>query len=283
MNVILITSIVLGAIALVAGIILFAASKKFAVHEDPLIDEVEELLPGANCGGCGFAGCRAFAETFVKTKDTSLNCPPGGSAVSAAIAQKIGLEAKETVRLVARVNCQGGLNSKREGKYEGIRTCSAAVISNNVTLVCSYGCMGYGDCLRVCSYDAIRIINNLAVVDENKCVGCGVCVKACPRNLIELTRFDKRVYVACNSPDKGPQVKKYCSVGCIGCKLCDRACEHEAIDYKPFIASVKPDNCTECMACVEKCPANTILFRDDNAFAAKLNEAVIEDRETVKT
>ncbi|MCD4655080.1 RnfABCDGE type electron transport complex subunit B [bacterium] len=270
MNVILITSIILGAISLVAGIILFVASKKFAIHENPLIDEVEELLPGANCGGCGFAGCRAFAEAFVNTKDTNLSCPPGGSEVTEAIAKKVGIEVKDTAKIVARVKCQGGTNSKREGEYEGIQTCSAAIISNNVSLVCPYGCMGYGDCQKVCAFDAIKIINNIAVVDEIKCVGCGVCVKACPRKLIELTPFDKRVYVACNSPDKGPQVKKYCSVGCIGCKLCDRACEFEAINYKPFLASVNPDNCTECMACVEKCPTKTILFRDDKAYADKL-------------
>ena len=272
MDIILSTSISLGAIALVAGIVLFVASKKFAVIENPLIDEVEELLPGANCGGCGYAGCRAFAEAFVNTKDTDLTCPPGGSEVMEAIAAKVGIEMGAAVRMVARVNCQGGNHSKREGDYEGIRTCSAAVISNNVSLVCPHGCMGYGDCLRACPFDAISIINDIAVVDEDKCVGCSVCVKTCPRKLIEMTQYDKRVYVACNSPDKGPQVKKYCSVGCIGCKLCDRACEFEAIKYKPFLASVNAEKCTECMACVEKCPAKSILFRGDDACAIKPQE-----------
>lgn len=280
MNITLITvtSISLGAIALVAGIVLFVASKKFAVLENPLIDEVEELLPGANCGGCGFAGCRAFAEAFVNTKDTALNCPPGGSDTMAAIAEKVGIEMGSAVRMIARVNCQGGHNSKREGEYEGLRTCSAAQISNNVNLVCPHGCMGYGDCMTACPFDAIEIINTIAVVNEDKCVGCGVCVKACPRNLIELTPYDKRVYVACNSPDKGPQVKKYCTVGCIGCKLCDRACEFEAIKYKPFLAAVNPDKCTECMACVEKCPAKTILFRGDDAYAIKPVEPAVTEK-----
>ncbi|HPQ39456.1 MAG TPA: RnfABCDGE type electron transport complex subunit B [bacterium] len=276
MNVILITTICLGVIALVAGIILFVASKKFAVVENPLIDEVEESLPGANCGGCGFAGCRAFAEAIVNTKDTDLMCPPGGSKVMEAIAAKLGIESKTQVRLVARIKCQGGHNSKREGLYEGIRTCAAAQISNNVNLVCPYGCMGYGDCVRACPFDAIRIINGIAVVDEIKCVGCGVCVKTCPRKLIELTRFDKRVYVACNSPEKGPLVKQYCSVGCIGCKMCERACEFEAIRFNPFLAAVNPEKCTECMACVEKCPADTILFRGDDACAVKPAEPASE-------
>ncbi|MBN1295996.1 RnfABCDGE type electron transport complex subunit B [bacterium] len=282
MDVIYITVICLGAIALVAGIVLFVASKKFAVIENPLIDEVEELLPGANCGGCGFAGCRAFAEAFVTTKNTELKCPPGGPAVMEAIAAKVGIAVKDHVRIVARIRCQGGSNSVRAGEYHGIRTCAAAQIGNNVDLVCPYGCIGYGDCIRACPFDAIRSIDGIAVVDENKCVGCGVCVRACPRNLIELTRYDKRVYVACNSPDKGPQVKKYCSVGCIGCKMCERACQFEAIAFKPFLAAVKPDQCTECLACVDKCPPKTILFRGDDAFAVKPAEpgSVSIDRES---
>jgi len=269
MNVVLITSISLGAIALLAGVMLFIATKKFAVIENPLIDEVEELLPGANCGGCGFAGCRAFAEAIVARKDTTLNCPVAGGDAMSAIAGKIGIDLGSAVRMVARVKCQGGHNSVREGEYLGIRTCSAAVVGGNVTLVCPYGCMGYGDCQTACPFDAIRIINNIAVVDEEKCIGCGVCVKTCPRSLIVLTPYDKRVYVACNSPEKGPQVKQYCSVGCIGCKLCDKACEFGAINYTPFLASVDPAKCTECMACVEKCPAKTILFRGDDAMAIK--------------
>ncbi len=269
MNIILVTSISLGTIALIAGLVLFVASKKFAVLENPLIDEVEEMLPGANCGGCGLAGCRAFAEAIVNNKDTSLNCPAADKDTMNDIAEKLGLQISGGARMVARVNCQGGHNSIREGDYLGIKTCAAAVVSNNVTLVCPHGCMGYGDCQRACPFDAIRIINDIAVIDENKCVGCRVCVKTCPRSLIEMTPYDTRVYVACNSPDKGPQVKKYCSVGCIGCKLCDKACEFDAIAYKPFLAAVKPDNCTECLECVRKCPAKTILFRGDDAMAVK--------------
>lgn len=269
MSIVLLSTICMGAIAFAGGIMLFIASKKFAIIENPLIDEVEALLPGANCGGCGFAGCRAFAEAFVNKKDTALKCPVAGGEAMKALAAKVGLEVDSSVRLVARVKCQGGNHSLREGEYLGLATCSAAVVSNNVTLVCPYGCMGYGDCQRACPFDAIRIINGIAVVDEHKCVGCGMCVKTCPRNLIVLTPFDKRVYVACNSPDKGPVVKQYCSVGCIGCKLCDKACQFGAIVFAPFLAAVDAGKCTECMACVEKCPAGTILFRGDDAMAVK--------------
>ena len=275
--VVLITCISLGSIALVSGLVLFVASKKFAVVENPLIDEVEGLLPGANCGGCGFAGCRAFAEKLVDTSDMDLNCPVIDSESMGDIGKLLGVEVSQKQRMVARVNCQGGINSVREGRYHGIKTCSAAAIGNILDLVCPHGCMGYGDCLTVCPYDCIHIINGVAVVDEDACVGCGICVKACPRNLIELTRYDKTVYVACNSPDKGPEVKKYCSVGCIGCKLCDKACNDDAIQFKPFLAKVNPDNCTECRACVEKCPANTILVREGSMAITPKEESEVNE------
>ncbi len=261
MNIIVITTLSLGAIALVAGLVLFAASKKFAVKENPLIDEVEELLPGANCGGCGFAGCRAFAETVVNKKDMSLNCPVAGADTMAQIAAKLGLEVDVSVKKIARVKCQGGTHAKHIGEYLGIRTCEAAVVGAISDLVCPHGCFGYGDCARACPFDCIEIIDGVAVVDEDRCTACGICIKVCPRNLIELMHHDKKVYVACMSPDKGADVKQYCSVGCIGCKLCDKACQFEAIDYKPFISKVIPDNCTQCMACVIKCPTNSILVK----------------------
>ncbi len=262
MNVIVITTVSLGAIAFLSGVVLFLASKKFAVQENPLIDDVEALLPGANCGGCGFAGCRAFAEGLVDSNDLSRTCPVAGANVMQQIAKVLGVEMIQTDRMVARVNCRGGADSRREATYLGIRNCSAATIGNSVDLVCPYGCMGLGDCIRACKFDAIKLINGLAVVDEDKCVACGACVKTCPRNLISMTPYAKRVYVACSSPEKGADVKSYCSVGCIGCKLCEKACSYSAIEYQPFLSRVNPQNCTECMACVEKCPTKTILFRD---------------------
>ena len=176
MNIVLITCISLGAIALVAGILLFIASKKFAVFENPLIDEVEEMLPGANCGGCGFAGCRAFAEAFVNTKNTALNCPVAGGAAMNAIAAKVGIEIAGGVRLIARVKCQGGHHSVREGDYQGIRTCAAAVVSSNLRRVCPSGCMGHGDCRTACPFGAIRIVYHIPVGDENKRLGCAFFV-----------------------------------------------------------------------------------------------------------
>ena len=276
MNTILITSIILGAIAFISGLVLFFASKKFAVIENPLIDEVEELLPGANCGGCGFAGCRAFAESYVNTKNTALLCPVASGEVMAAIAIKLGLEMIESQRMVARVICQGGNHCKREGAYLGIKSCSAAVIAGTENLLCPYGCLGYGDCLTACPFGCIQIVNGLAVINEDTCTGCGICIKSCPKHIIKLTPYEKRVYVACSSPDKGADVKQYCSVGCIGCKLCDKACEYSAIEYKPFLAAVNTDNCTECMACVSKCPTKAILFREGAMAIVANSETQLE-------
>ncbi len=258
MTVIVVTTVSLGVIALVAGVILFAASKKFAVVENPLIDEVEELLPGANCGGCGFAGCRAFAEALVKSKDAELTCPVADSAVMEAIAGKVGIEARSSERKVARVFCRGGDKSLHKGEYHGIRMCSAAIVANTESLVCPYGCLGFGDCVVVCPFDCIQIVGGVAVVNEEKCTGCGLCVKSCPRNLIELVPANKHVFVACKSPDKGAEVKAYCSVGCIGCRLCLKSCPEDTIIFSPFLAKIIPDACTGCMACVEKCPTKTI-------------------------
>jgi H+/Na+-translocating ferredoxin:NAD+ oxidoreductase subunit B len=279
MSIIVITCATMGAIAFIAGIVLFIASKKFAVVENPLIDDVEEILPGANCGGCGFAGCRAFAEAAVSNWTDDLNCPVAGSETMAAIAKLLGLEVSETVRKTARVMCQGGGgNSVRSGEYFGIQTCFAAVVSNSVDLVCPYGCLGYGDCVRVCPFNCIHIVDGVAVVNEELCTGCGLCIKACPRNIIELTLYDKSVFVACMSPDKGAQVKPYCSVGCIGCKLCVKACEYDAFDYKPFLSHVNPEKCTECMACIEKCPTNSILVRNsDHTMSTVSGDALHEN------
>ncbi len=271
MEVIAVTAISLGSISFIAGLVLFIAAKKFAVVENPLIDTVEELLPAANCGGCGFAGCRSFAEELVNTKNTDLTCPVAGQETMEEIAKAIGVELPTGPKMVARVMCQGGKHSKREGNYQGIMSCSAVSVTNMVDLVCSYGCMGYGDCLKACPFGCIEIVDGIAVINEDTCTGCGLCIKACPRNLIVFTPKDKKIFVACSSPDKGVAVKKYCSVGCIGCKLCVKACEFDAIDYSPFLAVINTDKCTLCGACVEKCPVDAIL--DDNTILfAKIKE-----------
>lgn len=260
MNVVLYTALSIGGIAFVAGVVLFAAARKFAVQEDPLIDVVEDLLPGANCGGCGFAGCRAFAEALVNTRDDGLRCPVADADATAGIAAELGMEMGGADRKVARIHCQGGNRAVHLGRYEGIKTCLASTVAASAELVCPFGCLGYGDCRDACPFDCIEIIDGVAVVDEDGCTGCGICVSACPRKLITLQSSQKKVYVACRSVDSGALAKKYCEVACIGCRLCVKACEFDAIDYEPFLATIRPEACTLCGACVDKCPTHAILF-----------------------
>ncbi|HQL49289.1 MAG TPA: RnfABCDGE type electron transport complex subunit B, partial [Holophaga sp.] len=177
---ILLTILVLGGVALLAGVVLYLAAKKFAVFEDPLIGEVESLLPGANCGGCGFAGCHAFAEKVAETKDPELFCPVGGPSLAARIAGALGQEALATQRNVARVLCNGGGNAVTSGIYQGIPSCAAVAIAGTSTLVCPFGCLGLADCVRACPFDALHMVDGVARVDEEACTGCGKCVKACP-------------------------------------------------------------------------------------------------------
>lgn len=252
------TVLTMGGVALVAGVILYIAAKKFAVFEDPLIGEIEALLPGANCGGCGQAGCHAFAEKLVETKDVKYYCPVGGSALASKVAAALGLEATFSEKMVARVYCNGGVRAARSGEYHGIESCAAMAINNSADLVCAYGCLGLADCVKACPFDAIHMVDGVAVVDDEKCTACSKCVVACPRALITLTPHAKTVYVACKSPDPGGVVRKYCSVGCIGCKACVKACAFDAVACDAALAVIDPVKCTECMKCVEACKPTTI-------------------------
>ncbi|MCK5878465.1 MAG: RnfABCDGE type electron transport complex subunit B [Holophagae bacterium] len=259
MQVVIFTAMSLGGIALIAGLVLFVASKKFAVRENPLVDEVESELPGANCGGCGFAGCRAFAEALVETRDEKLQCPVASAEIMADIAARVGMSMGAGPRMIARVLCKGGNQAQREGEYAGVSGCLAVTATGLSTLVCTYGCLGYGDCVTACPFGAISVINGVAEVNEDTCTGCGMCVDACPKGLIRLTPETASVFVACMSLDAGATARRACPAACIGCKLCIKTCEFEAIDYEPFLAFINPDKCTNCGACVEKCPTKAII------------------------
>jgi Na+-translocating ferredoxin:NAD+ oxidoreductase RNF subunit RnfB len=269
MNVILVAVIALGVLGLVLAAVLFLTAKKFAVEEDPRIAQVTEVLPGANCGGCGFPGCGGFAEACVKAADGgSLEgklCPVGGQPVMEQVAGILGLTAEAGEQRVAVVRCNGTCaNRPRTVQYDGVRTCRIAHNTAGGETGCFYGCLGCGDCVAACPFDAIHMNpeTGLPEVDETKCTACGKCTKACPRGIIELRPMGKkgrRMVVRCVNKEKGPVAKKACTAACIGCGKCVKTCEFEAITLENNLAYIDPAKCRLCRKCEEACPQGSIL------------------------
>ncbi len=259
MDIILITTAVITVIGLIVGIGLVFTGKKFYVEVDPREAAVREVLPGNNCGACGYAGCDAMAAAIAKGEAPVSGCPVGGAPVAGQIGAIMGTDAGEIERKVAFVKCKGSCAyTQNQGSYIGIDDCASVVRSGLNITDCDYGCVGLGTCAKVCPEQAITIRDGVAMVDRRKCVGCGLCVKACPKGLIELVPAKNRVAVQCSNKDRGPQVKKVCSAGCIGCMLCTRQCESGAITVTNNLAHVNYEACTQCGKCVEKCPAKVI-------------------------
>lgn len=266
MDLILVAVISLGAIGLISAIVLFVASKKFAVYEDPRIGEVAEVLPQANCGGCGYPGCAGFAEACVKAGSLEGKlCPVGGQPVMARVAAILGLEATSAEPKVAVVRCNGSCEHRpRTTRYDGVSSCAVANATYGGETDCTFGCLGCGDCVDACQFDAIHMNpeTGLPEVDENACTACGACVKACPRRIIELRpkgKNNRRVYVSCVNKDKGAQTRKACSVGCIGCGKCVKVCPFEAITLENNLAYIDPAKCKLCRKCEAECPQGAIL------------------------
>jgi Na+-translocating ferredoxin:NAD+ oxidoreductase subunit B len=269
MSSILIAVIVLGGIGLISAVVLYAASKKFAVVEDPRIGEVASVLPQANCGGCGYPGCSGFAAACVKAADGgSLEgklCPVGGQPVMAQVAGILGMEIAETAPKIAVVRCYGTCeNRPRIAEFNGAKTCRIANMVGSGETACAFGCLGCGDCVEACKFDAIHMNaeTGLPEVDEDKCTACGSCVKACPRNIIELRPKgpkSRRIYVRCVNKDKGVVAGKACSVSCIGCGKCVKVCKFDAITITDNLAYIDPDKCRLCRKCEEECPKSAIV------------------------
>lgn len=247
---------------MIAATILYFVSKVFHVEEDPLIDEVQACLPGANCGGCGFAGCRAMAEAMVKTRDLSVAYCPGGDYNK--IGEILGLKAEARAPQVCVVRCNGSCeNAPAKTHYDAAMTCAFANTLFAGESACPFGCLGCGDCVSACAFDAIHINpeTHLPEVDENKCVGCKACVKACPRGVLEVRdkgRNNRRVYVACNNKEKGAVARKNCKVACIGCGKCAKACPFDAITVTDFLAYIDYTKCKACRKCQTECPTQAI-------------------------
>ena len=250
----------IGGLGIIFGAILGFASKIFAVDEDPRVGMVQECLPGANCGGCGYPGCGGLAAAIVAGKAPVNSCAPGGAKAAAAMAEVMGVVAEETEPMVAFVKC-GGTCDKAQNKYEydGIDDCiMASQLAGASSKACAYGCMGLGSCVKACKFDAIKIENGVAVVNPDLCVACGKCVSTCPKKIIDLVPKKKKVKVQCSSKDMGKAVMSVCSAGCIGCKICEKTCKFDAIHVIDNIAVIDYDKCKNCGMCANKCPKKVI-------------------------
>ena len=265
MNLIVSSIIVLGVIGLASAIILYFVAQKFKVEEDTRIDEVTELLPGANCGGCGYPGCRGFAEACVKA-DTLENmlCPVGGLPVMCKVSEVLGHAVCQATPKIAVVRCNGTCqNRPRTNKFDGAQNCKIAAQLYAGETNCSYGCFGFGDCVAACQFDAIKINPETGIpeVDEEKCTACGACVKACPKKVIELRNKGlkgRRVFVSCVNKDKGGVARKACSAACIGCGKCQKVCPFGAIKVENNLAYIDFELCRSCRKCVNECPTGAI-------------------------
>ena len=260
------TVLTLCAIGILAAVVLYFVAQKFKVYEDPRIDAVEGMLPGANCGGCGYPGCRGLADALVKNDDISnLYCSAGGAEAMQKIAAYLGKTATEQEPKVAVIRCSGSCDKRpRTNIYDGAPSCAVEAALYGGETACSYGCLGKGDCVAVCRFGALSIDpdTGLPVVDETLCTACGACVSACPKHIIELRKKGikgRRVYVSCSNRDKGAIARKACAVACIGCGKCVRTCPFEAITLSDNLAYIDADKCKLCRKCVAECPQGSIL------------------------
>lgn len=248
-------------IALVAAAGLGVAFLKFAVTVDPRIERVAEILPGANCGACGYAGCHQAAEAIVTENALVDICAPGGQEAAQQIAEFLGKEVSEMVAALAVAQC-GGSEDKavRLADYNGISDCRSALVSGTAGKACLFSCVGLGTCQRACPFGAIAMgSDGLPIVDPDRCTGCGICVDSCPRDILALVPRAHRVVVACRNQDAGRLVRGVCKAGCIACKACEKVCPVEAIKVVDGLAVIDYRLCDDCLACVEKCPTKCII------------------------
>ncbi len=263
---VLYSAMLLSSIGVVAAVVLYIVSKRFYIYENPLIGEVEELLPAANCAGCGSPGCKAFAEKLVETDDISeLFCPVGGNDVMKQVSEILHKEVAEKDPTVAVLRCQGACEVRpKTTEYQGPKSCAISAMIYSGETDCQYGCLGDGDCVDVCDFDAMYMDEEtgLPVIITDKCTSCEACVKACPRTIIEMRpkhKRDLKIFIGCLNEDKGGIAKKACKVACIGCSKCQDICPKDAVLMENNLAYIDPFLCTLCRKCVEICPTNSII------------------------
>jgi electron transport complex protein RnfB len=260
--IVIISMISLSLIGALSGILLAYASDKFKVYIDPLVEDILKLLPRANCGACGHPGCAGLAEAIAAGKAEANACTVGGEQTAKAIAERIGkgkVDLKE--RFFVHVFCGGGTDKcAKKFQYEGIKDCDAVLLVGGGDKTCSYGCLGYGNCVRACKFDAMKMNSyGMPVIEKEKCVSCGKCIASCPRKIIGYIPKSGKIAVDCSTKDKGPYVRKICKVGCIGCKLCQKACKYDAISFRNVVPIIDYKKCTACLECVKVCPPKTIV------------------------
>lgn len=257
---IIIAMLVVGSVGLFIGLFLGVAGIKFKVEVDEKEEAVLGVLPGYNCGGCGYAGCASLATAIAKGEAAVNACPVGGDPVSILVGEIMGVEVETGEKEVAFVQCAGTCDkTKSDYEYSGVQDCRMLTfVPNNGAKSCNYGCLGYGSCVKACMFDAIHVIDGVAVVDKDMCKACGKCMEACPKNLIEMIPYKAKYMVACSSKEKGPITMKGCEVGCISCGLCKKSCPVDAITVENFLAHIDQSKCISCGACKKVCPKKTI-------------------------
>lgn len=251
--------LIFAAMGILFGVLLVVLSKVFAVETDQRVTDITEALPGANCGGCGYAGCADYADAIVHKNAPMNRCLPGGDAVATAIGSVMGVAVDKMERMTPVLHCNGTCNAtQKKFAYDGIQTCAAAKRFYGGTGVCAYGCLGLGDCVNVCEQDAITITNGIAAFCTEKCVACNRCAVVCPNGLIELRPEKKKVDVRCSSRNKGKAAMESCENACIGCKKCEKICKFDAIHVENAFAMIDYDKCKSCGLCAKECPRGCI-------------------------
>ena len=224
-------------------------------------EAIAECLPGANCGGCGYPGCSGYAAAIVAGKAPVNACSPGGADVANEIGKIMGVEVEVGARKIAQVMCTGGGHNKTRYDYVGLESCLAVSRVSSGPLQCAYGCLGGGDCVDACKFDAIHIVDGVAKVDKDKCTGCGACANICPKKVIMIdVGGPRKPVVMCSNQDKGAVANKLCTTSCIACGMCERTCKFDAIHVIDNVARVDYDKCKGCGMCAQKCPKKIILF-----------------------
>ena len=255
---------VLAILGALFGFVLAFASKVFAVEVDPRQEAIQAVLPGANCGGCGYAGCGNYAEAVVKDGAPCNKCAPGGSDVAEKISAIMGVAVEASDPMVAFVRCAGGKRAATKYNYLGIDDCAADYASlGNGMHYCVNGCLGHGNCVKACKFDAIHVIDGVAVVDKENCKGCEACKNACPKDMIVMIPYSARFAVPCHNVEKGAITRKFCEAGCMGCKLCEKKCPNGAMHIDHNLASVDYSKCHNCGVCFDVCPRNLIKHLDN--------------------